>query len=64
MKVINSNKDVEIYETKLCHACKAYLTYIRYPLNPIKNKGYVLCKCGNKQVVYDPYLMDAKVRDR
>jgi hypothetical protein len=60
MKMINAKKEREIYETKLCHVCKSYLVYTRYPDNPIKNKGFVICKCGNKQNVYDPFLMEAK----
>lgn len=61
MKVINTKKEIKIFETKFCHACSAYLTYIRYPHNPLKNKGYVICdNCGAKQRVYDPYLKYAQ----
>lgn len=59
MKLINSH-EIKIYESKICHSCKSFLIYVRYPNNPLRNKGYINCKCGNKQVVYDPYLMYAK----
>jgi hypothetical protein len=54
MKVINSNTEIKIYETKLCHACKSCLIYTIYPDKPHKNKGYIICECGHKQHVYDP----------
>ena len=58
MRLINS-KEIKIFEIKLCHNCRSNIIYTRYPNNPIKNKGYVLCDCGNKQIVYDPYFMYA-----
>lgn len=53
MKVINSNREIKIYERKYCHSCKADIIYTRYPKKPHKNKKIVKCDiCGFDQRIY------------